>query len=223
MPTVRPPVFPSVVAYRSSPSAPARPRFSPIEPPPRTPRLTDTQDGEKNGDGFCPVLDLPYPIQSCCLFQFQFLARPPLVCSSRLACFGLFPRPRPGDVRAAAWLVAAGSGAACLCSRVPCRSLAAARSLVAICPASLVSLLLSRGVVGHFAGYSARFLVGVGIFKYMPLNGILWLLMGIFGDGVRYPFSALPVASFSPICPASCPLPAAVSWRWRRCFPAVSW
>ena len=26
------------------------PRFSPIEPPPRTPRLTDTQNGEKNGE-----------------------------------------------------------------------------------------------------------------------------------------------------------------------------
>ena len=26
------------------------PRFSPIEPPPLTPRLTDTQDGEKNGE-----------------------------------------------------------------------------------------------------------------------------------------------------------------------------
>lgn len=64
---------------------------------------------------------------------------------------------------------------------------------------------------GLFYPLSCR---GVGVFKYMPLNRILWLLTGIFGDGVRCLFSALPVASFSPICPALRPLSAAVSWRW---------
>ena len=85
------------------------------------------------------------------------------------------------------------AGGLLACVLVSCSAhSAAARSLVAICPASLVSLLLSRGVVGHFAGYSDRFLVGVGVFKYMPLNRILWLLMGIFCDVVRCPFSAPP-------------------------------
>lgn len=80
-----------------------------------------------------------------------------------------------------------------------------------------------RGVVGRFTGYSDCLPVGVGVFQYMPLNGILWLLMGIFGDVVRCPFSALPVASFSPLCPAARPFSAAVSWRRCGCFPAVSW
>lgn len=56
----------------------------------------------------------------------------------------------------------------------------------------------------------------------MPLNRILWLLTGISGDGVRRPFLALPVAPFSPLCPAFGPLPAAASWRWCGRFPAVS-
>lgn len=148
-------------------------------------------------------------------FLFLF-ARPPPACSSRLACLGLFPRPRPGDAWAAAWLAAAGGTAACLRSRVPCRSLAAARSLVAICLVSLVPLVPSWGVVGRFMGFSDRYLVGVGVSQNMPLNRILWLLAGIFGYVVRCPFSALPVASFSPICPARRPLPAAVSRRWLR-------
>ena len=75
--------------------------------------------------------------------------------------------------------------------RPPFRSLAAARSLVAIRSVSLVPFVPARGVVGRFMGYSARYLVGVGVSQNMPLNGILWLLMGIFDDGVRCPFSAL--------------------------------
>ena len=67
------------------------------------------------------------------------------------------------------------------------------------------------GVVGRLTCYSGRLPVGVGIFQYMPLNGILWLLMGIFGDVVRCLFSPLPVASFSPLCPAACSFSAAVS------------
>ena len=128
-------------------------------------------------------------------------ARPPPACSSRSACLGLFPRPRPGDVRAAAWL-AAGGRPVCLRFHLSCRSLADARSLVAIRSVSIVPLVPSWGVVGRFMGYSTRYLVGVGIFKYMPLNRILWLLTGIFGDGVRCLFSALPVATVSPVCPA---------------------
>ena len=123
---------------------------------------------------------------------FFFPFRLPPAGSSRFACFGLFPRPRPGDVRAAVWLAAAGGAAACLRSRVPCRYSAAARSLVAICSASLVPLVPVWGVVRRFSGCSDRFPVGVGVFQYMPLNRILWLLTGIFGDGVRCPFSALP-------------------------------
>ena len=63
-------------------------------------------------------------------------------------------------------------------------------------------------------GYSNRYLVGVSVYQNMPVNRILWLLADIFGDVVRCPFSALPVASFSPICPVRHPLPAAVSRRW---------
>lgn len=144
----------------------------------------------------------------------SIFARPPPACSSRLACLGLFPRPRPGDAWAAAWLAAAGVRTVCLRSHPLCRSLAVARSLVAIRSVSIVPLVPALGAVGRFMGYSTRYLVGVGVFKYMPLNRILWILMGIFGDGVRCLFSALPVASFSPICPALRPLSAAVSWRW---------
>ena len=92
----------------------------------------------------------------------------------------------------------------------PCRSLADARSLVAIRSVSIVPLVHTWGVVGRFIGYSGRYLVGVGVSQNMPLNGILWLLTGIFGDGVCCPFSALPVSSFSPVCPAFRPLSAAV-------------
>ena len=95
--------------------------------------------------------------------------------------------------------------------------------LLLYAPVSLVPFVPARGVVGRFMGYSARYLVGVGVSQNMPLNGILWLLTGIFGDGVCCLFSALPVASFSPVCPAFRLLSAAMSWRWRGCFPAVSW
>ena len=91
--------------------------------------------------------------------------------------------------------------------RPPFRSLAAARSLVAICPVSLVPFVPARGVVGRFMGYSARYLVGVGVSQNMPLNGILWLLTGIFGDVVRCLFSALLVVSSSPLCPCFPPSP----------------
>lgn len=121
------------------------------------------------------------------------------------------------------WLAAAGVRTVCLRSRVPCRSLAAARSLVAICPASLVPLVPSWGVVGRFMGFSDRYLAGVGVSQNMPLNRILWLLVGIFGDVVRCHFSALPVASFSLVCPALRPLSAAASWCRGGHVCAVSW
>ena len=153
---------------------------------------------------------------------FSFFARPPPACSSLLACRGLFPRPRPGDVLAAVWLAAAG-GRACspACYRV--RAALSLRSFArCYMPRVACVVVPTLGVVGHFTEYSDRLPVGVGVFKYMPLNRILWLLMGIFGDGVRRPFSALPAASLSPLCPAFRPFPVAVSWRWRGRFPAVS-
>ena len=137
-----------------------------------------------------------------------------------LACS---PVPGRGMCGPVSWLAAAGVRAACLRSHLSFRSLAVARSLVAIRSVSIVPLVPDWGVVGRFMGYSARYLVGVGVPQNMPLNGILWLLTGIFGDGVRSYFSALPVASFSPICHALRPLSAAVSWRSCGRFPAVSW
>lgn len=127
---------------------------------------------------------------------FSFSPDPPPACSSLLACLRLFPRPRPGEVRAAVWLVMAGVRAACLRSSSPVPlSRLAARSLVAICPVPLVPFVPAWGVVGRFMGYSARYLVGVGVSQNMPLNGILWLLTGIFGDVVRCFFSSPLVAS----------------------------
>lgn len=102
------------------------------------------------------------------------------------------------------------------------RSLAVARSLVAIRFVSIVPLVPAWGVVGRFMGYSARYFVGVGVSQNMPVNRILWLLMGIFGDGVCFPFSVLPVASFSSICPALRPVLATVSWCWCWRVYAVS-
>lgn len=87
-----------------------------------------------------------------------------------------------------------------------------------MCPVSLVPLVPTWGVVRRFSGYSDRLPVGVGVFQYMPLNRILWLLAGIFGYVVRCPFSALPVASFSPLCPAARPFSVAVSWPLVRVF-----
>ena len=63
-------------------------------------------------------------------------------------------------------------------------------------------------------GYFVRLLVGVGVFQYMPLNDILWLLMGIFGDVVRCLFSALLVVSSSPLCPCFPPSPGGCVMAW---------
>lgn len=63
---------------------------------------------------------------------------------------------------------------------------------------------------GVFMGYSANYLVGVGVSQNMPLNGILWLLTGIFGDGVRCSFSSLPACFAVSLCrPHHRPLPPA--------------
>lgn len=96
------------------------------------------------------------------------------------------------------------------------------RSLVAICSVSLASLCLLVALWGVLRAISSAYFLGVSVFKYMPLNRILWLLTGIFGDVVCCPFSALSAASFPPLCPAFRPFPVAVSWRWRGRFPAVS-
>lgn len=140
------------------------------------------------------------------------------------ACLLWLVPPSPAGGCAGRGMACGGGRAAlfaCLLS-CPCRSLAPARSLVAICPRVVALRRSIRGVVWRFTGCSARLPVGVGVFQYMPLNRILWLLTGIFGDGVSCPFSALPVASSSSLRPASCPLPAAVSWRLCGRFPAVS-
>lgn len=63
--------------------------------------------------------------------SFSFFARPPPACSSRLACLDLFPRPRPGDVRVAAWIAAAGRGLlACVLVSRSALSLLLVRSLL---------------------------------------------------------------------------------------------
>ena len=136
---------------------------------------------------------------------------------------GLVP-PSPAGGCAGCGMACGGGRAGCLrafSSPVPlsrCRSFARCYT-----PRVARAVVPTRGVVGHFMGYFCRLLVGVGVFKYMPLNRILWLLMGICGDVVCCPFSALPVASFSPLCPAFRPFPVAVSWRRCGRFPAVSW
>lgn len=107
-----------------------------------------------------------------------------------------------------------GTGACLLAFSCPCRSLVAARSLVAIRSVSIVPLVPAWGVVGRFMGYSARYLVGVGVSQNMPLNGILWLLTGIFGDVVRCLFSALFVVSSSPLCPCFPPSPGGCVMAW---------
>ena len=63
-------------------------------------------------------------------------------------------------------------------------------------------------------GYSTRYLVGVGVFQNMPLNGILWLFTGIFGDVVRCLFSALLVVSFSLLGPCFPPSPGGGVMAW---------
>lgn len=140
------------------------------------------------------------------------------------ACLPWLVPPSPAGGCAGCGMACGGGRAGCLhafSSPVPlsrCRSFAHCYT-----PRVARAVVPARGVVGHFMGYFCRLLVGVGVFKYMPLNRILWLLTGIFGDSVRCHFSALPVASSSLICSVSCHLSAAASWRWCGCFPAVSW
>lgn len=62
-------------------------RFRPGNRSRLAPPLVSNKTGSKTGRDFAPVLDLPHPIRSCCLFQFQFLALPPPVGSSLLAGF----------------------------------------------------------------------------------------------------------------------------------------
>lgn len=100
-------------------------------------------------------------------FLFLF-ARPPPACSSRSACLGLFPRPRPGDVLAAVWLAAAGVRAACVRSHLPFRSLAAARSLVAIRLVSLVPLCLPGALWGILWVISAAYLSALAFLNICP-------------------------------------------------------
>ena len=81
------------------------------------------------------------PHSTVMLFSFPFFlfARPPLACSSRSACLGLFPRPRPGGVLAAAWFAVAGGTVVCLLLIVSCRSLRL-RSFAFVLPAARVFL-----------------------------------------------------------------------------------
>lgn len=69
--------------------------------------------GARRG-GICPVLDLPHPIQSCCLFKFQFLALPPLARSCRFACLNWSPAPGRGRRGRLGRFAAAGVQVACL-------------------------------------------------------------------------------------------------------------
>lgn len=139
---------------------------------------------------------------------------PALLCLLAVACSPVLGRGCAGY-----GMVCGGGRACCLLafsSPVPLsRSRSFARCYM---PRVACAVVPIRGVVGRFTGYSNRLPVGVGVFQYMPLNGILWLLMGIFGDVVRCPFSALPVASFSPLCPAARPFSAAGSWPLVRVF-----
>lgn len=69
------------------------------------------------------ILALPHFIQSCCLFSFQFIARPPLACSRRFACLNCSPAPGAWDVRTGDRFAAAGGTAVCLLLIMSCRSL----------------------------------------------------------------------------------------------------
>ena len=157
------------------------------------------------------------PHRRRCAVGFLFFSSFPLTPSCRLfsACLPGACSPVPGrgmcgpgrGLRRRVW------GLVCLLAIVSV-SLTRSRSFARCYMPRLVALRCPIwGVVGRFAGYSARLPVGVGVFQYMPLNRILWLLTGIFGDGVRCPFSALPAGPSSSLRHASCPLPAAVSWR----------
>lgn len=149
------------------------------------------------------------------LVSFFFIL--PLTPSRRLfsACLLWLVPPSPAGG-------CAGRGMACGGGRGPCSPVCYRVRVVSLRSRSFARCYMPRlvalrrpiwGIAGRFTGYSARLPVGVGVFQYMPLNRILWLLTGIFGDGVRCPFSALPVAPSSSLRPASCPLPAAASWR----------
>lgn len=140
------------------------------------------------------------------------------------ACLLGFVPPSPAGGCDGCGMACGGGRATCLLAfscPVPlsrCRSFA-----VAIRSVSIVPSVPAWGVVGSFMGFSDRYLVGVGVSQNMPLNRILWLLVGIFGDVVRCHFSALPVASFSLVCPALRPLSAAASWCRGGHVCAVSW
>lgn len=86
--------------------------------------------------------------------RLSLFARPLPACSHRLACLGLFPRPRPGDAWAAAWLAAAGGRSACLRSR----------------PRAALSLPLVRSLLYDLCRSCRSFLLGV-------LWGVLWAIL----------------------------------------------
>ena len=82
---------------------------------------------------------------------------------------GLFPRPRPGDVRA--WGMACGGGlVACppACFRVRFAYSAIARSLAAIRPVSLASLCLPGALCGVLRAISAAYLSALAFFNICP-------------------------------------------------------
>lgn len=116
--------------YRLSPPA-ISPRQS-VSPRPSC----RTRRGARRG-GICPMLDLPHPIQSCCLFQFQFLALPPLARSCRFACLNWSPPPGVGGAGGSGDLRrrACGLLACVLISRIALSLVA--RSLSLPCPVFL--------------------------------------------------------------------------------------
>lgn len=144
---------------------------------------------------------------------FSFSPAPP----SRLlfsVCLPWLVPPSPAGGCGGCGMACGGGRAGCLLAFSSPVPLSRSRSF-ACCYTPRVACVAVpiRGVVGRFTVYFGCLLVGVGVFKYMPLNGIMWLLTGIFGDGVCCSFSALPVASSSSLCPVFRPLSAAVSWR----------
>lgn len=93
--------------------------------------------GARRG-GICPVLDLPHPIQSCCLFPFQFLALLPLARSCWFACLNWSPAPGRGRRGRFGRFAAADVRSCLLAFSFPRAALSlAARSLSLPCPVSL--------------------------------------------------------------------------------------